>query len=473
MFNRKELRYLNKKGQIRSSGGNEDRTPRETSNQRERGQPGIFDGIPVLTFLLSLIGRFLTRIFKGGWFIFGVILTIILVVGSYNYLVASQQAAVVAEHAKTAAEERVAPYLPKAVSEIYDIMSGRFSSYAFESDIEKNKDNQNLGLKIVDLKQEGGMVYSWQPIFISGTIKAQSLDRPLTADIRCSLKDYDGNIKLSLPVSGGGNKIEVYKEIPQTYSVGCYFSDGVKVEEQSKLLLVGETKVVPRIAKEAKMIIDYNFVTKASHNTYFLNWQLKNELLAREEDPFDYYGVKDSQLKKDRTVTSVATVGPVNLGVGTYDTQPFSEDIPYYFGVSLSNNANFNGYIKKLNSLEIRLPPNMIIAGETGFEEEDLCDFYPTGTLDENGFKIYALKDEKIKEIERRCSMEDVTERKIGFEDCISLYKSSFNYFCRFMINEPIIGDSIYIDFIRAEANYEYETSRKVAVDILATPGMI
>ena len=115
----------------------------------------------------------------------------------------------------------------------------------------------------------------------------------------------------------------------------------------------------------------------------------------------------------------------------------------------------------------------MAVPGESEFNGEGSCDFYYTGASDENGFKVYALKDEKLDDVNKRCNKDDLRNRKITLDDCIKQLKSSFNYLCQFKIIEPIYGDSIYVDFIRSEADYVYETSRKTVIDIIASPQSI
>ena len=79
-----------------------------------------------------------------------------------------------------------------------------------------------------------------------------------------------------------------------------------------------------------------------------------------------------SLLKSDRTVRSVTTQGPINLGIGTFDSQPFSENIPYYLGVTLTNNDDWFGNLKELKDVLLYMPPNINVAGEGNIQGE--CD---------------------------------------------------------------------------------------------------
>lgn len=483
MFKKKgdEINFLNKKGQLRPRSGEEELREhrrelgrRQAESERRIKQVGITQEIPFFSWFFRKLGFLLSKLAKGIWIIIFFFLFVTFLVFLYNYYYVAGQGAVLAKHAATGVAETFSiPVVGPLVATFQKIYLGSelVTNYKFESDVEKNKDNQDLGLKISELKQEGGDVFSNSPIFVRGTIKAQSFDRPIIADVECSLEDYDGRVKLNLPVSEGEEKIKIYGDVPQTYNVGCYFEDGIDVSEETERIATEKAPSI--IAKNAKLSVIYDFVTKASHNTYFLRRELSNSFLARGEDPFKYYGIIDPQLKSDRTVRSKTTVGPINLGIGTYDSQPLSENTPYFLGVSLTNNIAFNGNLKKLKRLEIMLPPNMAVPGETEFEGEGTCDFYYTGSLDENGFKIYDLKTEKLDEVNKRCNLDDLKNRKITLDNCIKQLKSSFDYLCQFKIVEPIYGDSVYVDFIRAEADYVYETSRKTTINIIASPQSI
>ncbi len=118
------------------------------------------------------------------------------------------------------------------------------------------------------------------------------------------------------------------------------------------------------------------------------------------------------------------------------------------------------------------LPPNLVVAGETGFGGEGTCDFYYSGRYDKNGLKVYYLKEEKLKEVNIDCweiLKKPVFQGKMSFDECINL-KESLNYLCQFKVIEPITEDILVLDFIRAKASYVYETDRKTVVDIFKTP---
>src|SRR3989344_6014171 len=331
------------------------------------------------------------------------------------------------------------------------------SVYGFQSEIEENADKKELGVKVTNLEQVGGRAFSGNDVIIRGVITAQSLTSELTSSVRCEMDGYKGDVKVE--ISGtGGDSMKVYKDVPQTFTATCIFPNGVTVDDLSKIKITGI----------AKMYVAYDFTTKAMHNTYFLSKKSADSLISKGVDPFVYYKVSDPLLKSDRTVRSVTTQGPINLGIGTFDSQPFSENIPYYLGVTLTNNDDWFGNLKELKDVLLYMPPNIDVAGEGNIQGE--CDVYPTGDLDEDGFKVYSLNSDKLEQANKDCSKKALSEQLIGEEQCLNLFKNNINYMCKFVIAEGLDEDNIFKDIMSAESGYVYETSKSVAVDVYNLP---
>src|SRR3989338_4244771 len=266
------------------------------------------------------------------------------------------------------------------------------------------------------------------------------------------------------------------------------FESTVEQNEQNQDLGVKIAKVettTPRIYENQPMFVKYEFSSKATHNTYFLNKESADFLLSSGTDPFKYYGIKEPLLKSDRTVRSKATQGPLTLGIGTFDSQPFSENTPYYFGVSMQNNPDWLGNLKSIKSLKVSIPPNIILGSDSEFLREQIsatpeqqglvsttgCDFVNSGSTDDNGFKIYTLSEQKLKEVNRPCDKKSLLNTLLTEEDCLDIYKNNLRFLCQFMVTEDIPSDNMYYDFIRADSSYVYETKKSVAVDVYQTPG--
>lgn len=341
------------------------------------------------------------------------------------------------------------------------------ASESFESTVEKNQYNQDLGVKISSLRALDSRVFENQPIIVRGEIKALSLE-DMTISVYCTMGDekVDGQVS----AKGGGDTIKIFKEVPQTFSATCTFSG----------VTLGEGKDIG--AKKIEMFAKYNFNSLATHTTYLLSGDNAEFLLSKGEDPFEYYGIDDSLLKSDRTIRSKATQGPVLVSIGTLESQPFSEDIPYTLGVSMKNNLDWSGNLQTIRSLDLIIPQNIVLAsdsdflrkqisGETLFETETACNFVNTGAVDDNGFKIYSLSSSRLKYVNELCEKSSLILFS-SEQDCWD-YKNNLEFWCKFMVVEDIPSDIPYFTFIRANANYVYETSKAITVKIYKSPGMV
>src|SRR3990167_430197 len=126
----------------------------------------------------------------------------------------------------------------------------------FESTVEQNEQNQDLGVKIAKVETTTPRIYENQPIFVKGEIKALALD-DITATVSCVLDEE--KVKAQLATASGSDTIKIFKNVPQTFTATCLFP-GITVEEGKQI-----------ISKKIDMFIDYEFSSKATHNTYFLN----------------------------------------------------------------------------------------------------------------------------------------------------------------------------------------------------------
>ena len=220
------------------------------------------------------------------------------------------------------------------------------------------------------------------------------------------------------------------------------------------------------------MQVTYEFTTKVAHKVYFLTQEKALELKRQNEEPFAYFKVNEPQLKIDKTIKSKATPGPVNVGMGTYQSQPFSENIGYAFAVSIANNAQYGGNLKKLNDVTIYVPENMLLESDAAYGQEliDQCAFAPTGEQDETGrLKQYSLKESERQIINQDCQDITFNNAPITQEQCINFYKGEINLRCKFKVEE-IPQDNLQFDIMGAEATYVYATEYAKAVNILRVP---
>lgn len=411
--------------------------------------------------IAKTFGRIIKFIFL---FMVGIIIIVGVILGglfTYNYFYRAGEGVSTLKHAGVGLEKT--GIIAAGKLGILDIIGVAINpekarvSYGFESDIEEDSIKRDLGVEITSLEQVGGRAFSGNDLIIRGVVTAETSEEELIAKARCNMEGYEGDVKAE--ISGvSGDSIDLFKDIPQTFTVTCTFPNGVTLKDLSKT----------RITKIAKLFVEYDFITKAMHKTYFLSKTNANSLIAQGVDPFVYYNIRDPLLKSDRTVRSVTTKGPINLGIGTFDSQPFSENVPYFFGVTLINNDDWFGNLKELNELSLYMPPNIKLAGEGDFSGD--CDFYYTGSTDRYGFKIYSLDHDKIEQANKDCSKEALVKQLMTEDKCLNFFKNNLNYMCKFMVVEDLSDESIFKDFMRAEIDYVYETSSSVAVDIYNLP---
>lgn len=305
---------------------------------------------------------------------------------------------------------------------------------SWESQVEQNKENQDLGVRITKLASKSSTFRSKEPIEILGEVKASSLSEEATVSIKCSMEDYTGNIDITHSTE------TIYKGQLQTFQPRCVFSDGAETDKDIT-------------SKKASMVASYSFATQAYMNAYTLNKVQKNIILSKNENPFS--NIQEPYLKSDNTMSSVTTYGPINLGIGLTQSQPLSEEEIYTFGITTTNN-DFTGNLDKLEGITVQLPTDLELITERN------CDFISSGK--EQGLNTYILTDSAFERVNIDCSNKEVrgTLTEIG---CIEQYKNKQTFLCDLKVNQAS-DKTTYIGSIKAEAQYIYSTRRNLAVRI-------
>lgn len=430
---------------------------------------------------VSIIPNWMRKAFT--WiikFILGLTIIALVVLGliaGYNYYQSGLGASQIT-HAEVAVQETGAPVLAKlGLTTAYNAIfnpAALTPQYGFESDIEQSQSDPDLGVKITDLKQIGLPHYG-EPVELLAAIKAKSPEDNLKLVVNCKLGDGDIIPATVSSSQSSGNEATLFKDQLEVMQASCVFPKGIEPEKIT-LIKPGQRETPPvKASKEAVVYAAFEFKTKASHTTYFMNSKELNAILQMGEEPFSLYKIKDPQLKSDRTIRSKTTSGPINLGIGTAVSQPFVESHTYSFGVSISNNIDWHGNMKKLETLNIEIPPFLYLEGESGFGEKQFvstCAFDSTGQKSEDGFKIYTLKESLIAQTNRECGKETLESSTLTEQQCIDLFgkDKDTTFWCSFKQPESPMGTGLQYDFIRAEAKYIYQTEKKTAVDAIVRP---
>jgi hypothetical protein len=407
---------------------------------------------------ISIIPQWMRKLFK--W---------LGLIAGWNYYQSGLGASQVT-HAGTAAESTGALVLGKlGLTTIRDAIYGNYN-YGFESDIEQTQTDPDLGVKISDLRQVGLPQYG-EPVEIIGTIKAKSPEDDLKLIVNCRLDDGDLIPAIVSSTTSSGNEATLYKGQLEVIQASCVFPKGIQPEKVT-MVRPGTKQTEPiKTSKQARMYADFEYKTKASHNTYFMPSAELSEILKLNKEPFTLYKVNDPQLTYDRKITSITTAGPIKVGIGTLVSQPFVEDRPYSFGITLANNLDWSGNLKKLEQIYVYLPPFLYLDGEKEFGEKQFtstCAFDPTGQIDQDGFKIYKIKESLLAQTNKECNKETLKSLSLTEQQCIDLFGKNrdITFRCNFKAPETQ-GQGLQYDFIRAEAKYIYQTERVIAVDAI------
>src|SRR3989344_3420117 len=408
--------------------------------------------------------------------VFGV--TVILIYGGFyvvtNYLVKSGEGVSQVKHGTVAVEEPakgIKGFLRSApgISKVYNaIVTPEQPVVSFESDVQSNKENKNLGVKIVQFSDLKKFNRPGEDLEITGSIQASSLQDETKLQVFCKMENYEQEALKNAEVLGGrasGNEVTLYKDENTFFNFNCIFPNGIPADKMKR----------PKETRFVTAVVVYEFLTKATQKIYFFPRQTIDSLERSGTNPFDYYSVDDPQLSSDRKIKSISTAGPLNLGLAVDFPQPLTSNpnSVYQLFVQISNNPGFSGNLQNIKNLEVQVPDvselNIALQGEPdfGLGSSSACDFEYVGPGEE-GFKLYRLKPEKLDEVNRECSSKSLKELALSEQQCIDLFKRPI-FRCKFRVNR-VPESGLQFDTIRATADYTYEIDRRTAVDVYKLP---
>lgn len=425
---------------------------------------------------VSIIPEWMRKLFK--WlfkFAIGSAIIILIVIGlmaGFNYFRGGQGASQVT-HLTTSIESTGIVSVGKLwFSKATGVTLGEYN-YGFESDIEQTQTDPDLGVKISDLRQVGLPQYG-EPVEMIGTIRAKSPEDDLKLVVNCKLDDGDIIPAIVSSTTSSGNEATLYKGQLEVIQASCVFPKGIQPEKVTLVRPDAKQSEPIKTSKQARMYADFEYKTKASHNTYFMPSAELSEILKLNKEPFALYKVNDPQLTYDRKITSITTAGPIKVGIGTLVSQPFVEERPYSFGITLANNLDWSGNLKKIEQIYVYLPPFLYLDGEKEFGEKQFtstCAFDSTGQIDQDGFKIYKLKESLLAQTNKECDKATLKSLALTEQQCIDLFGKNrdITFRCNFKAPESP-GPGLQYDFIRAEAKYIYQTEKVIAVDAVKRP---
>lgn len=353
----------------------------------------------------------------------------------------------------------------------------------YQSVVENNQENRNLGVKIVNFEANRQSDY-FENDDVRGiaVVQAASLSDDFSEVVfGCELEDYHGSdsVKPRVVQYFGNGRVE-------RWNVGCDF-EGNKISLSQKTLN----------PKDLTFTATFEAFTIAHYNVYLME-RGEFERIAYDlgKSPFDYYEINEPLLGIADTMTSTTTAGPVNLAIGTDTSQPFTtkgyssisgiatqtysgldgevettfadSDVggetggSYYFQVAMSAQER-DGKIKKVNSLKLKVPKEIRL-----IEDRRNCDFVATGEYD-GGYSIYELTEYAFNEkVNKDCSSEALEGTGMTELNCMKDFKDrGVQLQCFFEIPEfsEEWGDIVKTSFV-AELDYIYEKEKKESITI-------
>ncbi len=385
---------------------------------------------------------------------------------NYNKLGLAEVAVVHARVATETPRGLMSSTFYKVSPTLADIWDGKTYRDSFSSEVEVNEENPNLGVKIKDFAANAEFFRENTPIILEGAISASSLAEQTRIAVFCSLESYKNGRPIPVQLfgttaTGTSNTGLVFKNQDAEFQARCVFPEGLKAEK-------------PRNAKIAKLIVTYDFTTKATQKLWFLDKQTLFNLQGK--NPFNHYQISDPQLDSRRKVRSKSTAGPINLAFNIDLPQPLTDATPYILTVQLSNNLGWLGNLEKLEALTLQFPAarnlELIAEGEAGFNMPDSKCAFTYSSPGEEEFKVYEIKPEYLADINRECNEDDLRSLALTEKDCISFFKERPTFTCLFKATK-VPERELKFDSIRAEAKYIYKLSKEAVVEIRKTPELI
>ncbi len=283
----------------------------------------------------------------------------------------------------------------------------------------KQVEEEEFGVKIIDLELEERLYYTGDPISAIATMNVKA---PKEEDIvidfsdACDLQDYEGEVEVSGPFIGE-REITVLSGNEDDFDITCKFLDGF--EDLDKAISRKKVTFQP----------SYNFVQD-------VEWYVKS---------------KYSESKNDEKVGASIAVkkGPMILKLYSKSRQPFYVDRTYKLFLELENNKIvWDGKLDKIENVNLKIPSNVELI------DDRFCDFEERSSRGDYG--VYSLKDDELEKINVDCSSREfLNEQDLTMVECFDVLKDGIKMSCEFKFLDAEEEISAGFPFI-AEVSYSY-----------------
>ncbi|HLC58261.1 MAG TPA: hypothetical protein VJI68_00200 [Candidatus Nanoarchaeia archaeon] len=366
------------------------------------------------------------------------------------------------EHVNVAGQETVGNPLKLAIKQnapglYYTFVEPEsLQPYAIDSVVQNNKNNEELGVKIVEFEPQVSFFRPNSEISLRGRIKARGLDQPTKIEVYCQLEEEQMIPAELLGTNVIGLNIgTIFKDQTTEFRVNCNFPDGVST-----------TKAIE--SRTAKLVVIYEFSTVSSQRIWALNRESLQDLQSKGIDPFVQYDKRDPLKDKDNKIRAEQTPGPINLGLQIDFPQPITTNSRYELLVQIAPQSY--GVLQELNYLKIKVPAvkdlNLALQGGEALGSGSKCDFTYAGQTDD-GYKEYQLVDSKLQETNKVCDKELLREYAFTEQACLEFFKQPL-FKCNFIATT--VPETLLSDLIKAEALYSVKVEKKLVIDIKGPP---
>ncbi len=336
----------------------------------------------------------------------------------------------------------------------------------WKTEIDKNSNNQDLGLKFTTKFSPEKTTYSLdEPVELKTTAQIVSLKDNSEISFSCNITNGYPDGKITKIIRPDQQPIKLTKDKLEVIPITCAISN-----EPPFTLTTGEN------VEEKKVRLDaaYGLKTSAYIPAYIMQAEYLDALEAKGEDPFQNE-VNPLLDKNTKQTKSKSENGPMVISIKLDDQQPLTEDVKfstdetYDLGVKIQKSSyDWIGRLKQINELSIYLPKNFQLVDEKGiFREVDITnDFTQTDFYGDSNFKKYQLTEEELTRLNNQCNLYFG-----GYinEDCDLLFEKGFILAdTKFKVANL---DKITLDpkFIRAEVDYDFQSEAYSSFTLVRT----
>ena len=322
--------------------------------------------------------------------------------------------------------------------------------YGWKTNVDNNKENQNLGLRFVTSFIPSKQNYLVdEEIIASSTVEISSLKEDSIVEFSCSSKDLTQDKQIMVQPT---EPQKIFKNQLKRFEVAC------KVPSNSFEIPEGK-EVYPAVIK---IQADYDFKTNSYLDVYTMQKSYLDQLVNQGKNPFET--INNPSLDKQTGQTKPTTTkGPMYVILRLQYSQPltefgpFSEDNTYSLGLKIEKSSSeWEGKLNKINQIYLNLPSSFELVDDN-FEEVNIDN----EEQEINSFRRYRLKQEFIDKLNSQCEI-----YKLDTEKCDVLNEKGFIItITKFKVND--VEPRLVNDFIGAEVEYKFETQRRTSVTLV------